>query len=49
MDSSIEIRLVVYKFQKKRKVEEEIVTLELVPENEDQKLPKKPQIESCIT
>ena len=29
--------------------EEEMVTLELIPENEDQKLPKKPQIQSCIT
>ena len=29
--------------------EEEIVTLELIPKNEDQKLPKKPQIQSCIT
>ena len=25
-----------------------MVTLELIPENEDQKLPKKPQIQSCI-
>ena len=29
--------------------EEEMVTLELIPKNEDQKLPKKPQIQSCIT
>ena len=29
--------------------EEEMVTLELIPKNEDQKLPNKPQIQSCIT
>ena len=29
--------------------EEEMVTLELIPENEDQRLPKKPQVQSCIT
>ena len=29
--------------------EEEMVTLELIPENEDQLLPKKPQVQSCIT
>ena len=28
---------------------EETVTLELIPENEDQRLPKKPQVQSCIT
>ena len=26
-----------------------MVTLELIPENEDQRLPKKPQVQSCIT
>ena len=29
--------------------EEEMVTLELIPENEDQRLPEKPQVQSCIT
>jgi len=29
--------------------EEEMVTLELIPENKGQKLPKKPLIQSCIT
>ena len=28
---------------------EEMVTFELIPENEDQRLPKKPQVQSCIT
>ena len=29
--------------------EDEMVTLEFIPESEEQKLPEKPQIQSCIT
>ena len=29
--------------------EDEMVTLEFIPEIEEPKLPKKPQIQSCIT
>ena len=29
--------------------EEEMVTLKLIPENEDHQLSKKPQFQSCIT